>query len=145
VAGGAREPLPPPDGATPFDLAADWAGDYVSSVDVRTVGASSPGRRTAWITTALPVVEGEPVSDLTRFALLVDTMNGIAVRKPPEEWLFPNVDLTIHLFRQPEGRWLGLETEVTFGPAGHGLTSAHLHDRGGHVGHAEQSLLVRPR
>jgi len=55
----------------------------------------SPGRTTAWLTTPLAIVAGEPVSDLARFALLVDTANGIAVRHRPEEWQFPNVDLTI--------------------------------------------------
>jgi len=145
VAGGARAPLSPPRGASPFDLAAAWPGDYVATLDVRTVGAPRPGATTAWMTTPLAVVDGEPVSDLTRFALLVDTINGIAVRRPPAEWLYPNVDLTIHLFRQPEGSWLGVETTVAFGPTGHGLTSADLHDSGGHVGRAEQSLLVRPR
>jgi hypothetical protein len=145
VAGGAREPLPPPGEADPFDLSSIWPGDYVASLEVRTVGAPSPGRTTGWITTDLSVVAGERVSDLCRFVLLVDTINGIAVRRSPEKWLFPNVDLTIHLFRQPEGPWLGVETGVTFGPAGHGLTSSELHDIGGHVGRAEQSLLVRPR
>jgi hypothetical protein len=55
------------------------------------------------------------------------------------------VDLTVHLFRQPEGPWLGLETTVIFGPGGHGLTGGELHDLDGHVGRAEQSLLVRRR
>jgi hypothetical protein len=145
VAGGAREPLPPPKQAVPFDFTSTWPGDYVASVEVRTVGAPTPGRTTGWMTTPLSVVDGEPVSDLTRFALLVDTINGVAVRRPPREWLFPNVDLTIHLFRQPEGRWLGVETQVVFGPAGHGLTSSELHDVGGHVGRAEQSLFLRSR
>jgi hypothetical protein len=145
VAGGARRPLPPPDRAAPYDLSPIWPGDYVRTLDVRTVGAPEPGRATRWITTPLPVVADEPVSDLCRFVLLADTINGIAVRRPPEEWLFPNVDLTIHLFRRPEGPWLGVETAVTFGPTGHGLTSSELHDVNGHVGRAEQSLLVRPR
>jgi hypothetical protein len=145
IAGGAREPLPPPEQAVPFDFTPAWPGDYVTTLDARTVGAPAPGRATAWITTAHSIVEGEPVSDLARFALLADTMNGIAVRRPPQEWLFPNVDLTVHLFRQPEGPWLGLETTVTFGPTGHGLTSSELHDARGHVGRGEQSLLVRPR
>ena len=145
VEGGARAPLPPPSEAAPFDWSAVWPGGFVASLDVRTVGAPGAGRTTAWMTTALSVVDGDPVSDLTRLALLVDAMNGIAVRKPPQQWLFPNVDLTVHLFRQPEGPWLGLETTVTFGPTGHGLTSSELHDLGGHLGRAEQSLLVRPR
>src|SRR5262245_35583102 len=71
VAGGARAQLPPPEEGSPFDVSANWRGDYVATVVGRTIGAPSPGRRTVWITTPLAVVDGEPVSDLTRFALLV--------------------------------------------------------------------------
>ena len=145
AAGGEREALPPPEGAAPRDFASVWPGDYIASLDHRMVGAAIPGRATAWLTTPLAVVEDEPVTDLTRFALLVDTANGIAARRPPQEWHFPNVDLTVHLFRQPAGPWLGLETTVIFGPDGHGLTSSELHDATGHVGRAEQALLVRRR
>jgi hypothetical protein len=49
------------------------------------------------------------------------------------------------VFRQPVGAWIGFDTRVIFGPAGHGLTSTDLFDVHGHVGHAEQTLLVRPR
>src|SRR5690606_40119049 len=71
-------------------------------------------------------------------------LNGIAVREAPTEWMFPNVDLTVHLHRQPRGRWVGLDTEVVFGPTGQGLTSTVLHDRDGEVGRAQQILTVRP-
>lgn len=145
VEGGAREPLPPPEEGRAFDLTRMWPGDYIASIDMRVIEGPNPGRTTAWITTPLAIVEGEPVSDLARFALLVDTANGIAVRQRPEEWHFPNVDLTIHLFRQPVGAWIGFDTRVIFGPEGHGLTSSDLFDVHGHVGHAEQTLLVRPR
>lgn len=66
------------------------------------------------------------------------------MREQPTEWMFPNVDLTIHLHRQPEGRWTGLDTTVVFGPTGQGLTSTVLHDVNGPVGRAEQILTVRP-
>lgn len=145
VEGGELEPLPPVEEARPFDLTTVWPGDYIASLDVRVVRGPSPGRTTAWITTPLAIVEGTPTADLARFALLVDTANGIAVRRPPEEWHFPNVDLTIHLFRQPEGAWVGFDTSVTFGPNGHGLTSTELYDVHGHVGRAAQTLFVRPR
>nr|BFD86320.1 hypothetical protein StreXyl84_57210 [Streptomyces sp. Xyl84] len=59
-------------------------------------------------------------------------------------WIFPNVDLTVHLHRRPEGRWTGLDTTVVFGPAGQGITSTVLHDVHGPVGHAQQILTVRP-
>ena len=81
---------------------------------------------------------------MASFVKLLDTANGVAVRESPLEWMFPNVDLTVHLFRQPEGHWVGLDTTVAFGPTGLGLTSSVLHDRRGQVGRAEQSLTVRP-
>ena len=58
--------------------------------------------------------------------------------------MFPNVDLTIHLHRQPTGDWVGLDTTVIFGTGGHGLTSTVLHDVLGPVGQASQTLTVRP-
>jgi len=145
VEGGALDPLPPVEAAAPLDLSTVWPGDYIASLDVRAVAGPGKGRTTAWITTPLQVVAGEFTSDLTRFALLVDTSNGIAVREPPDDWQFPNLDLTIHLFRQPEGPWVGFDTRVTFGSTGNGLTASTLFDARGHVGSAAATLLVRPR
>jgi hypothetical protein len=98
-----------------------------------------------WLATPVALVAGEPVGELARFVGLVDTANGIAVRESPEAWMFPNVDLTIHLHRQPAGPWVGLDTTVVFGPDGCGLTTTVLHDRTGAVGRAEQLLTVRPQ
>lgn len=58
--------------------------------------------------------------------------------------LFPNLDLTAHFFRTPVGRWLGLDTSVSFGERGIGLTSSVLHDAIGPLGTLAQSLTVRP-
>ena len=58
--------------------------------------------------------------------------------------MFPNVDLTIHLFREPVRGWVGFDTKVTMGTTGMGLTSTTLHDELGPVGRAEQILTVRP-
>ena len=145
VQGGELDPLPPVEASQPFHLSTVWPGGYVASLDMRAIDGRKPGRTTAWITTPLDIVDGERTTDLARFILLVDTSNGIAVRRPPDEWQFPNVDLTIHLFRQPQGAWVGFDTSVTFGPVGHGLTSTDLYDARGHVGRAAQALLVRPR
>jgi hypothetical protein len=74
---------------------------------------------------------------------MIDTANGVSVRARPLEVLFPNTDLTVHLFRQPVGDWLGLETEVSFGARGLGLTSSVLHDQHGPIGRSAQTLTVR--
>lgn len=144
VAGGQPPALPAPDAVAPWAMSDAWPGGYITTLDVRPIGEPQPGRTTAWLATDLELVAGEPVSDLARFLALVDTANGIAVRESPKEWLFPNLDLTVHLHRQPRGRWVGLDTTVIFGAAGHGLTSTTLHDLHGPVGRAEQILTVRP-
>ncbi|WP_187703051.1 thioesterase family protein [Nocardia yunnanensis] len=145
VAGGQPPALPAPDAVVPWPLTAVWPGGYIASLDARPIGAPRLGRTAAWISTGTVLLVGEPVSELASFVALVDTANGIAVREQPDRWLFPNLDLTIHLYRQPRGRWVGLDASVTFGRCGQGLTSTVLHDIDGPVGHAQQTLAVRPR
>ncbi|MFD9882835.1 thioesterase family protein [Streptomyces alboflavus] len=144
VEGGAGDRLTPPDALTPWEMGSVWPGGYIASVDVRPLAPPQPGRTTAWISTDLDLVAGQTVSPLASYVTLVDTANGIAVRQPPTAWMYPNVDLTIHLHRQPRGRWTGLDTTVTFGPTGQGITSTVLHDLDGPVGTAQQMLTVRP-
>lgn len=144
VAGGAADRLTPPQELEPWDMTDVWPGGWIASLEARAVAPPLPGRATAWVTTPLDLVAGEPVSALASYIALVDTANGIAVRQPPGAWMFPNVDLTVHLHRRPEGRWTGLDTTVVFGPTGQGITSTVLHDVNGPVGHAQQILTVRP-
>ena len=144
VAGGPDDRLAPPESLAPWTMSDLWPGGYIASVDVRPVTPPQPGRTTAWISTPLDLVAGVTVSPLASYLALVDTANGIAVRQPPTAWTFPNVDLTVHLHRQPRGGWTGLDTTVAFGPIGQGLTSTVLHDIDGPVGHAQQILTVRP-
>ncbi|WP_105968351.1 thioesterase family protein [Streptomyces geranii] len=145
VEGGPEDRLTPPEALDPWSMHLAWPGGYVASLDVRQVAPPRPGRATAWLSTRLALVADEPSSPLASYVTLVDTANGIAVRQPPTAWMFPNVDLTIHLHRQPEGDWTGLDTTVTFGPTGQGLTSSVLHDIHGPVGTAQQMLTVRPQ
>jgi hypothetical protein len=144
VAAGEDARLPHPDQLEPWSMVDDWPGDYIRSLDVRAVQPPLPGRGTVWISTDVTLVAGEPSSALARYVGLVDTANGIAIRQSPREWMYPNVDLSIHLHRQPQGSWVGLDTTVVFGATGQGLTSTVLHDEHGPVGRAEQLLTVRP-
>ncbi len=144
VAGGAGAPMAPPGEIVPepFGL---WPGGFIASLEARRVRPTRPGSAEVWLRTGIPLLAGEPVSDLAAFCALVDTTNGISVRESPDEWLFPNLDLTIHLHRSPRGPWVGMQTDVVFGAEGSGLTSAVLHDENGPVGRSAQSLTVRPR
>lgn len=145
VAGDEFAPLPHPDSAPDYPIAQFWDGGFINSVSCKLVGDHRPGRGRAWMTTELDLVQGEAASPLADFVRLVDTANGVAVRESVEQWMFPNVDLTLHFFRQPRGRWVGLDTRVAFGPGGIGLTSSVLHDLDGPVGAVQQSLTLRRR
>ncbi|SKC60616.1 thioesterase family protein [Krasilnikoviella flava] len=142
LAGGAPAPLPGPDETPAWDPTTDWPGAFVASIDVRRT-LDEPGRGTVWVRTGHPLVEDEEVSALARTVGLFDVANGMTVRADPRKVAFPNVDLSTHLHRAPEGGWLGLDTSVVFGADGAGLTSSVLHDERGAFGALAQGLVVR--
>lgn len=142
VAGGGPTPLPAD--LPPWDMTSVWPGGYIASLAVRRSPDAVPGQATAWVDSPLALVDGVESSPLARFAVLVDTANGLSVRQDPRAWMFPNVDLTLHLHRAPVAGPVGFETTVTFGPTGQGVTHAVLHDVAGPVGRASQVLTVRP-
>jgi hypothetical protein len=147
AAGGLPRAMPPPARCERFDATGIWAGGYIRSIEALRAPGGVPGKGQVWVRTALPLLEDEPVSPMAAYLGLVDTANGMNVRLDPREWAFPNVDLTAHFHRTPEGgpgRWIGLDTLVTFGANGVGLTSTTLHDERGPVGCSEQILTVRP-
>ena len=137
--------MPGPEGLSGVSGMTEWPGDFIGSLDFRGVDGLRPGRGQVWIRTPYEMVDGEPTSDLVRLVGLVDVANGIATRVPPggDSYMFPNVDLQLHLHRDPVGEWLGLDTQVTFGTDGIGLTSSVLHDTNGPFGRSEQILTVR--
>lgn len=143
VAGVEFEPMPGPDAFPEWRGAELWPGGYIRGVEFRADPARRPGRTRTWIRTEHGLVHEEAYSPTADLIRLVDTANGIAVRVSPREWMFPNVDLTIHLFREPVRGWVGFDTKVTMGTTGMGLTSTTLHDERGPVGRAEQILTVR--
>jgi hypothetical protein len=144
VAGGQPDPLPPPDDFGPVDGLEVWTGGYIASLEMRGHPQNSPGRGQVWIRTDVTLVEGVDVSPTAAYLGVVDTANGVAVRESPRSWMFPNVDLTVHLLRTPVRGWAGFDTTVIFGADGLGVTSSTLYDAAGPVGRAEQSLTVRP-
>lgn len=137
--------LPPPDALPPLRLSSFWKGGFIASLEARREAEIRPGRSQSWIRTSYPLVDGELDPSVAGFVKLVDTANGLAVRADPNAVFFANVDLTIHLMRQPVAGWVGFDTRVSFGPTGLGETFSVLSDIQGPVGTAAQSLTVRIR
>ncbi len=134
--------LDPPSAVQPWDPTTVWPGGFIASVDLRR-DLAAPGRGGFWVRSEVPLLD-EPVSTTAQAVRLFDIINGMTVRADPSEVRFPNLDLTAHLFRDPTPGWLGFDTTVSFGPAGHGLTSSVVHDESGPLGTVAQTLTVRP-
>ena len=143
VAAEEQESMPGPDEVPAWDGMDHWDGGFIRSLEFRSVPGSRPGRGRTWVRTSVPLVGGEQASALASWVGLLDTANGTAGREAPRDWLFPNVDLTLHLHRIPEGPWVGLDTRVSWGPSGIGQTSTVLHDEQGPVGTVQQALTLR--
>ncbi|WP_022926065.1 thioesterase family protein [Serinicoccus marinus] len=137
--------LPGPEGLEAWTGMDHWDGGFIRSLDFRSVPGSRAGRGRTWVRTSVPLVGGaEEASALASWVGLLDTANGTAGRAAPHDWAFPNVDLTLHLHRLPEGAWVGLDTRVSWGPTGVGQTSSVVHDEAGPVGTLVQALTLRP-
>jgi len=146
LAGSGHSRMPDPDDMDPWDPTTVWDGGFIATAEVRRRQAE-PGRAQVWVRTDQPLLAGEEVSRFAAVAGLLDIANGMTVRSAPGEVAFPNVDLTAHFFTQPvpspQG-WLGLDTTVSFGADGVGLTTSVLHDETGPIGTSSQCLTVRP-
>lgn len=147
ISGTSESAMPPLVDCAPFEAMSMWPGGFIRSVDIRVAPGWAPGAGKVWIRSSYPTVLGEQTSALTKLVGVIDTANGIAPRINPAEgeYIYPNTDLSIHLHRIPTGEWLGLDTNVTFGDSGIGLTSSVLHDETGPIGRAEQILTIRKR
>lgn len=137
--------MPGVEQAVPWDGMDEWPGGYIASLDIRVIPGHRRGSGQAWIRSPYRMIEGFETTDFVHLLGLIDTANGVSSRVPPGpgSFMFPNLDLQMHLYRQPSGELLGLDTSVTFAADGVGLTSTILNDADGPFGRAEQILTVR--
>jgi hypothetical protein len=141
-------PLPSgPDAIARNDWNAGADGFGSTAMDIRFVAGDfvEDGPATAWFRLDRPLVEGEAPSPAQRAVAAADFGNGMSRVLDWNAWLFVNTDLTVHLHREPEGEWVGLDARTTIERDGSGLAVSDLHDRSGPVGVALQTLFVAPR
>lgn len=140
--------LPAPERGEPLPLYVAHERElfYPDATEIRQVGGElGSGAVAAWIRLRGEVVAGESPSQLSRVAAAADFANGLSWILPWDEWLFVNTDLTIHLHREAEGEWIGVDARTSSSAAGFGVSTATLHDRHGPFGVCAQSLFVEPR
>ena len=89
-------------------------------------------------------VAGEADDALDLLFAAVDSANGISAELDPAAWAFVPVDMTVNLFRQPAGTWLGMKTRMIIHDNGIGQTQTTLFDQQGSLGAGLQTLFIRP-
>ncbi len=145
----AQEPMQPPEQGKPipFALNPDGGTSFASTgMEMRWLTdpwALGPGL--VWMRLLHPLLPGAPPSALARLVATADFGNGVSAALPFDKYLFINADLTIHLQRQPQGEWIGLDARTLLHGSGTGLAESVLHDTTGPVGRAFQTLVVQPR
>jgi hypothetical protein len=143
------ERMPPPESGTPARFALNDSSDAsfaATAMEMRWLDdphALGPAR--VWMRLRYPLLPGEPLTPLMRLAATADFCNGVSAALPFERFLFINADLTIHLQREPQGEWIGLEARTRLHDGGAGLAEAVLHDERGPLGRAFQTLVIQER
>jgi hypothetical protein len=146
VAQAADAPLAPLEHAKSRDMAKNWQPNYVHSIDWRWLTVPlSPGPGESWLSPTVDLVKGESMTPLQRLFAVADDANGIGSKIDIRKYTFLNTDLVVHIHRLPDGEWIGIRADTSYGPDGIGTTVGTLFDRAGAVGHIQQSVLVRPR
>jgi len=144
VAGLEDQVIHHPDRLSNWEGMSRWPGGYIKSLEAKADENRRAGKGIVWLNNSKEMVENQATSDFVHLMGMVDTANGIVPRQGDDfAWGFPNLDLQIHMYRFPVGRWLGLETVQQYGVDGIGLTSSILHDVQGPFGRSEQILTLR--
>ena len=141
----ATAPLPRPwsEGRS-RNLERDWDRNYVHSLDWRWLTEPlNEGPGESWIKPTVDLVNGETMTQLERLFAVADCANGIGSKLDITKWTFLNTDLAVHVFRVPDGDWIGIRAETSYGPDGIGATVGTLFDEQGAIGAIQQSVLVR--
>ena len=106
---------------------------------------TEPGPASVWMRLRMPLVEGEPITPLSRVLAAADSGNGISAVLDFQSHLFINTDLSVHLFRMPEGEWVCIDAETRQDASGIGVAQSTIWDEHHRLGTGAQSLLISPR
>lgn len=104
-----------------------------------------PGPAAAWFRLTVPLIQDQPTSPAMRAVAAADFGNGLSWVLPADRYLFTNADLSLHLYRPPQGEWIGLLSQTQADGSGVGTTLSRLYDTHGPIGVAVQTLVMRER
>jgi hypothetical protein len=143
----APPPAGPEEGWVPEFFATGQDAGYHTAMELRAVAGAflELGPATMWLRMRQPLVAGEEPTPLQRALVAADVGNGISAVLDYHEFVFINVDLTVHFERMPEGDWVCVDAVTRPEPSGIGTAESVISDQRGRIGRAAQSLLIDRR
>lgn len=147
----ATDRFPPLGKGEPVENPHAWLGapGYLDTVSWHKQATPADASAEVWLGPLVPLVMdgsvAEPVTQVQKLAMVVDSANGVGAALDPAEFLFMNTDTTVHLHRVPSGDEFALRARASIGPDGIGVTTADVFDHQGLVGTSAQTLLVLRR
>ncbi len=103
------------------------------------------GPATVWAKPRIPLIDEQPVNGLESLVLMIDSANGISAELDSFHWTFVPVDMTVGLYRQPDGPWVGMAARTLMGNEGIGQTATTIFDGRGALGKSMHTLFIRPK
>jgi hypothetical protein len=148
--GAVADDAPPPgpeQGWTPEFFPTGQDVGYHTAMEWKAVAGAflEPGPATVWMRMRQPLVAGQEPSPLQRALVAADVGNGISAVLDYREFVFINVDLSVHFERMPEGEWVCVDAVTRPETTGIGTAESELFDQRGRIGRAAQSLLIAQR
>ena len=147
VTAGLPDPIQPKESGHQLTKPDGWQDGYLSAMEWWSIKGEmgQDGPATLWVRQLVATVNGETPTPLQRLMAVADSGNGASSRLNINQWLFINTELTVHLWRKPQGEWIAIDANTTIGPRGTGLATSTIHDEQGPVAIGAQALLVRKR
>jgi hypothetical protein len=148
--GAVADDAPPPgpeEGWTPEFFPTGQDVGYHTAMEWKAVAGAflEAGPATVWMRMRQALVDGEEPTPLQRALVAADVGNGISAVLDWRDYVFINVDLTVHFERMPEGEWVCVDAVTRPQPSGIGTAESALSDQRGRIGRAAQSLLIAQR
>lgn len=100
------------------------------------------GRNTSWLRLPVSVLQGEGITPFTRICTVCDLGNGVAQLNLGNASGMINSDVTLALFRLPEGEWLCFDSQTQAQTTGLGIVHTALYDVNGALGYVVQSVMT---
>ncbi|MBI1725803.1 MAG: thioesterase family protein, partial [Candidatus Rokubacteria bacterium] len=116
---------------------------FFTGVDTRVIEGElqQPGPAAVWLSLRRPLVAGEENSPLVQAVSAADLASGISAVVDLRAWSFINADLTMTLWRRPEGSWILVRAETNPGDLGRGSALGALSDLWGPFGSCALNLI----